>query len=207
MGGFRHVPGCTVEHLGLPCSALLGSQNTGVLVQRGNYVTDVAPFAALAAKERVNVTDIAGSEWFVVKSEKAKGSRKHPRVLGFAGVASVARNKARIRAVWVRPDFRGEGIGEALSQACLEYGIAAHALDVLAELGVTGAAVATNIGRGTGVPSSDQAGSVSRSPRSRGSPSRPCASRTLSRLRQSRRTHGLRIRLACRVRIRARPQR
>ena len=93
-------------------------------VIRGNYVVDVEPYASMASKERVNVTNIDGSVWFVVRTEK-KGKRP-ARVLGFAGIAPVSKNKARIRAVWVRPDFRGEGIGEALSQACLEYGKAAR---------------------------------------------------------------------------------
>lgn len=90
-----------------------------MIVERGKYITEIAPYAAMAAKERVNVTNIDGSVWFVVRGKKG-------RVLGFAGIAPVSKNKARIRAVWVRPDFRGEGIGDALSQACLEYGLAAR---------------------------------------------------------------------------------
>lgn len=89
------------------------------MVERANYLVDIAKFATLAAKERVNVTDIDGSVWFAVRNSNGK------RVLGFAGIAPIGKQKARIRAVWVRPDFRDRGIGEALSQACLEYGIAA----------------------------------------------------------------------------------
>ena len=81
---------------------------------------DVAPFAALAAREHVNVTETAqATAWF--KAVTSKG-----RVVGFAGIAPVSKTKARIRAVWVRPDFRGKGLGDALSQACLEYGVAAR---------------------------------------------------------------------------------
>lgn len=119
--GFRHLPGCPDSgkygHLGRPCDPKYGSQSTGILVERARWV-DIMAYASMAAKERVNVTDIDGSTWFKVAD--AKG-----RTLGFAGIAPVSRNKARIRAVWVRPDFRGRGIGDALSQACLEFGLAA----------------------------------------------------------------------------------
>jgi N-acetylglutamate synthase-like GNAT family acetyltransferase len=87
------------------------------IVSRAHWI-DVLPFASLAQKDRVNVTEIEGNVWFKVTDGKK-------RTLGFAGIAPVSKNKARIRAVWVRPDFRGEGIGELLSQACLNYGIAA----------------------------------------------------------------------------------
>jgi GNAT superfamily N-acetyltransferase len=89
-----------------------------VVVQRARW-PEIAPYSRLAAKEHVNVTETSDpTVWF--KTSDRKG-----RVTGFAGIAPVSRTKARIRAVWVRPDFRGLGLGDALSQACLDYGLAA----------------------------------------------------------------------------------
>lgn len=76
--------------------------------------SDIAPFAGVAAKERVNVTNVRDCTWF--KTVDSKG-----RVTAFAGVAPVSATKARIRAVWVRPDFRGQGLGDEVSKACLDY--------------------------------------------------------------------------------------
>jgi N-acetylglutamate synthase-like GNAT family acetyltransferase len=88
-------------------------------VQRARWA-GIRPFVALAAREHVNVTQTKEpTVWF--KTTDAKG-----RVTGFAGIAPVSRTKARIRAVWVRPDFRGRGLGDELSKACLDYGIAAR---------------------------------------------------------------------------------
>ena len=87
-----------------------------VRVHRAQWC-EIKPYAALAAKERVNVTETqAGTVWF--KTVDARG-----RLTGFAGVAPMLKHKARIRAVWVRPDFRGDGLGNALSAACLNQGL------------------------------------------------------------------------------------
>ena len=94
-------------------------------VERAKW-SEIKPFAALAAKERVNVTNVKDCAWF--KTVNSKG-----RITGFAGVAPVAANKARIRAVWVRPDFRGMGLGDEVSQACLQYALGAkfHEVEIL----------------------------------------------------------------------------
>ena len=86
-------------------------------VERAKWV-EIAPFVALAAKERVNVTNVKNCVWF--KTVNGKG-----RITGFAGVAPVGDRKARIRAVWVRPDFRGLGLGDEVSLACLNYALGA----------------------------------------------------------------------------------
>ena len=80
---------------------------------------EIAPYATLASKERVNVTETKDKTvWF--KTTDSKG-----RVTGFAGVAAISKSRARIRAVWVRPDFRGLGLGDELSYACRDYAVAA----------------------------------------------------------------------------------
>lgn len=81
---------------------------------------EIRAYASLAAKERVNVTETKErTVWF--KTVDSRG-----RLTGFAGIATVSKSKARIRAVWVRPDFRGLGLGDRLSSACLAYGLAAR---------------------------------------------------------------------------------
>lgn len=87
---------------------------------------EIAPYSRLAAKERVHVTNVKDCAWF--KTVDAKG-----RVTGFAGVAPISATKARIRAVWVRPDFRGQGLGDEVSSACLNYAIGArfHEVEIL----------------------------------------------------------------------------
>lgn len=76
--------------------------------------SDVAPYAAVATKEHVNVTNVKNCAWFMTVDSKG-------RVTAFAGVAPVSKDRARIRAVWVRPDFRGRGLGDDVSLSCLAY--------------------------------------------------------------------------------------
>lgn len=87
---------------------------------------EIAPYSRLAARERVHVTNVKNCAWF--KTVDAKG-----RVTGFAGVAPVSATRARIRSVWVRPDFRGQGLGDEVSTACLQYAIGArfHEVEIL----------------------------------------------------------------------------
>jgi GNAT superfamily N-acetyltransferase len=81
---------------------------------------EIAPFARLAGRERVTVTDTADPTlWFKTVDECG-------RITGFAGVAAVGRSKARIRALWVVPEHRGAGLGTALGHACMHYALAAR---------------------------------------------------------------------------------
>lgn len=94
-----------------------------ILVRRAQWC-EIRPYARLASKEHVNVTETnQPTTWF--KTVDSKG-----RLTAFAGIAQVSKTKARIRAVWVRPDFRGLGLGDAVSRACMEFAVAARYAEV-----------------------------------------------------------------------------
>jgi ribosomal protein S18 acetylase RimI-like enzyme len=68
---------------------------------------DVAPYASLAAKSRVSISDTKNTEWFTVNDFTA--------ILGFAGLMKVATGY-RIKGVFVHEKYRGLGIGNNLTQ-------------------------------------------------------------------------------------------
>lgn len=68
---------------------------------------DVAPYASLAAKSRVSISDTKNTEWFTVNDFTA--------IMGFAGLMKVATGY-RIKGVFVHEKHRGLGIGNNLTQ-------------------------------------------------------------------------------------------
>ena len=90
-----------------------------VAVHRAHW-PEIAPLARVAAKDKVTVSETSDPTlWF--KTLDPRGG-----ITGFAGIASVGRSKARIRAVWVAPEYREKGLGDALARACLNYAMAAR---------------------------------------------------------------------------------
>lgn len=68
---------------------------------------DVAPYASLAAKSRVSISDTKNTEWFTVNNGTS--------IMGFAGLMKVATGY-RIKGVFVHEKYRGLGIGNNLTQ-------------------------------------------------------------------------------------------
>ena len=68
---------------------------------------DVAPYATLAAKSRVSISDTKNTEWFTVNDFTS--------IMGFAGLMKVATGY-RIKGVFVHEKYRGLGIGNNLTQ-------------------------------------------------------------------------------------------
>lgn len=68
---------------------------------------DVAPYASLAAKSRVSISDTKNTEWFTVNDFTS--------IMGFAGLMKVATGY-RIKGVFVHEKYRGLGIGNNVTQ-------------------------------------------------------------------------------------------
>jgi len=77
---------------------------------------EIAPFASIASRDRIQLKlgAKAPTIWFAAKTRSGA-------ILGFAALAHLAEDHWRHRAVWVRPDARGEGHSVALLDAHIEY--------------------------------------------------------------------------------------
>lgn len=67
----------------------------------------IAPYASLAAKSRVSISDTKNTEWFTINDGN--------ELLGFAGLMKVAIGY-RIKGVFVHEKHRGAGIGNKLTE-------------------------------------------------------------------------------------------
>lgn len=76
----------------------------------------VAPLAPLAAKAKINLKldQKMTSTWFAAVTPGGA-------VLGFGAVGHLGPGRWRLRALWVRPDERGQGISTAINDARLAY--------------------------------------------------------------------------------------
>lgn len=66
----------------------------------------VAPFAGVAAKDRVSISNTKNTEWFGIYEDN--------KMLGFAGLMRVSAGY-RIKGVYVHPWMRGCGVGDELT--------------------------------------------------------------------------------------------
>lgn len=68
---------------------------------------EIAPYASLAAKNRVSISDTKNTEWFTINDDD--------ELLGFAGLMKVSIGY-RIKGVFVHDRYRGRGVGNILTQ-------------------------------------------------------------------------------------------
>lgn len=68
----------------------------------------VRSLASRAAREHVSISPTAATRWFAVQDGEL--------VRGVAGLLALAGGALRIKGVWVEPEQRGRGLGDALVQ-------------------------------------------------------------------------------------------
>lgn len=104
-------------------SGSVGSASLGAAVKPyewGGFIMDPATYAEIgpelrvAAREGLGVKDSQNTTWFVVRSIKGTFA-------GLIAVYFVSPTKARVKTVYVRPDFRGLGIGEAMTDNAIDF--------------------------------------------------------------------------------------
>ena len=72
---------------------------------------DVKQFASRGSKERVSISDTNNTLWFHIMNKD--------EIIGCCGLY-LAKKKIRIKGDWIRPEWRGKGFGEFITQ-CRMY--------------------------------------------------------------------------------------
>lgn len=72
---------------------------------------DVAPFKSAASRDHVSVADTRETFWFFYEVDG--------QMIGFCGVMRTALG-GRIKGVWVKPEFRGQGHGTAMTKQLIQ---------------------------------------------------------------------------------------
>jgi N-acetylglutamate synthase-like GNAT family acetyltransferase len=72
---------------------------------------DVAHLASRAAKERVSISDTRGTTWFGAFDGELIG----------CGAVLIQSQKARLKASWIAPKYRGKGVGMGLLKTRILY--------------------------------------------------------------------------------------
>lgn len=68
----------------------------------------VYPYRRVAAKERVSVSDTKNTRWFRTVGHE-----------GFCGLIRASATTVRIKGVFVHPEYRGCGVGAAMTEALM----------------------------------------------------------------------------------------
>lgn len=74
-----------------------------------DYTPTIAQLKSVAARERVSLSDTRSTYWFRTDDNS-----------GVCGAIEVA-GRVRIKGVWVYPEWRGLGIGSAMTEALIKW--------------------------------------------------------------------------------------
>ncbi len=83
------------------------------MVRQADY-SEVAPFKSRAARDHVAIAPTRGTYWFVYQHEND--------IVGVEGVIKTPTG-GRLKAVWVKPEFRGRGYGKAMTDAVIDFAV------------------------------------------------------------------------------------